>query len=263
MTRFNRQSFLGPDSESILANSRIGVVGLGGGGSHLVQQLAHIGIRHLVVYDPDCIDPEGSNLNRTVGATEDDVVQETPKIEVARRLFRGLHATGTFVASQRRWQDDPLPLRTCDMVFGCVDGIHERHQLEAECRRYMIPYIDLGMDVHSDAGIPRICGQVVLSMPGDLCLHCLQFVERLSKPKYGDAGGHPQVIWPNGILASTAVGLATELLCHWSATVTGSQYLVYDSRTRTVAEDPRMRYWRSSTCTHYPLAATGALHLPF
>jgi hypothetical protein len=33
--------------------------------------------------------------------------------------------------------------------------------------------------------------------------------------KYGAAGSRPQVVWPNGVLASTAVGLAVQLLTPW------------------------------------------------
>jgi tRNA A37 threonylcarbamoyladenosine dehydratase len=40
---FSRQSFLGPDSQQIIEAATVGVVGLGGGGSQIVQALAHIG----------------------------------------------------------------------------------------------------------------------------------------------------------------------------------------------------------------------------
>ena len=45
--RFSRQSFLGSDSEERIARCTIGVPGLGGGGSHVIQQLAHIGFQRL------------------------------------------------------------------------------------------------------------------------------------------------------------------------------------------------------------------------
>jgi tRNA A37 threonylcarbamoyladenosine dehydratase len=37
--RYSRQSFLGPDAEARIPRCTVGVVGLGGGGSHIVQQL--------------------------------------------------------------------------------------------------------------------------------------------------------------------------------------------------------------------------------
>ena len=68
---FSRQSFLGAQSERKLAETRVAIVGLGGGGSHIAQQLAHVGVGHFRLIDPDCM--EASNLNRLVGATQSDV----------------------------------------------------------------------------------------------------------------------------------------------------------------------------------------------
>ena len=61
------------------------VVGLGGGGSHIVQQLAHIGFQRYVIYDHDVV--EESNLNRLVGATPIDVLAETSKLHIAKKMI--------------------------------------------------------------------------------------------------------------------------------------------------------------------------------
>ena len=42
--RLDRQSFLGADSADVLDECRAATVGLGGGGSHVNQQLAHLGL---------------------------------------------------------------------------------------------------------------------------------------------------------------------------------------------------------------------------
>ncbi len=57
---FSRQSFLPANSEAMLASIKVGVIGLCGGGSHIVQQLAHVGVLNYVVLDPDGMDK--SNL---------------------------------------------------------------------------------------------------------------------------------------------------------------------------------------------------------
>lgn len=62
----DRQSFLGENSVQILTNATVAVVGLGGGGSHVAQQLAHLGFGNFILIDPDKI--ELPNLNRTVWA---------------------------------------------------------------------------------------------------------------------------------------------------------------------------------------------------
>lgn len=43
--RFTRQTFLGQHSQTAIECAAIGIVGLGGGGSHIVQQCAHLGAR--------------------------------------------------------------------------------------------------------------------------------------------------------------------------------------------------------------------------
>src|SRR3546814_8494235 len=88
MSPYDRQDFLGPDSDARLRAVTIGIVGLGGGGSHVVQQLAHLGIGCFVCVDPDIV--EDSNLNRLVGATAADAENATPKADVDERMVRGL-----------------------------------------------------------------------------------------------------------------------------------------------------------------------------
>jgi len=83
--RFSRQSFLGVDSEALFRSVRVGVAGLGGGGSHIAQQLAHVGIGHFALFDPDTM--EFPNLNRTVSATFEDAISNTPKVIVAERAM--------------------------------------------------------------------------------------------------------------------------------------------------------------------------------
>src|SRR5437763_14580407 len=86
--RFSRQSFLGDKSQDIIERAVVGISGLGGGGSHIVQQLAHVGFMNYRIYDPDVA--EDSNLNRLGGANENDPIEEARKIEIAKRMIRSL-----------------------------------------------------------------------------------------------------------------------------------------------------------------------------
>lgn len=258
--RYARQSFLGPTSQSTIERVRVGVVGLGGGGSHGVQQLAHIGFLHARGFDGDVVDE--TNLNRLVGARADDVARDTPKTECAERLVRGLLPDADVVMYRGRWQDAPELLRGCDVVIGCVDSFAARRELEIACRRYLIPYIDIGMDVNLVEGDPpRMAGQVILSMPGGPCLFCLGFLteERLSQEaaKYGAAGGRPQVVWPNGVLASTAIGVMMDLVTGWTRQQDRVVYLSYDGNTGEVKPHVRLRYMQVRRCPHYGAADLG------
>lgn len=257
--RYSRQSFLGPDAQDCIAQAIIGVVGLGGGGSHIVQQLAHIGFQRYVLYDPDAV--EDSNLNRLVGATEADMEAALPKLEIAQRMIHGLQSQAQIDPYPTTWQATPLPLRRCDVIFGCLDGALNRRDLEATTRRYLIPYIDIGLDVHTAPGEPPImAGQVGLSMPGDVCLQCMGILNAqvlaTEGRRYGDAGPRPQVVWANGVLAATAVGLAIDLLTDWTRQLRKSVYLEYLGNDGAVRTSPRMRY-APGTCAHYPLTLVG------
>lgn len=59
---------LGVDAvERITAEQRIMVVGVGGLGSVIAENLVHMGFRHIDLVDPDAL--EVSNLSRVVGGT--------------------------------------------------------------------------------------------------------------------------------------------------------------------------------------------------
>lgn len=254
--RYSRQSFLGPDAERRIRECVVGVVGLGGGGSHVVQQLAHIGFVNYVLYDPDHV--EDSNLNRLVGANVSDTQQGKPKVDVAERMICGLQPQAHVVGRQQRWQDDQNHFwRTCDIIFGCVDGFAERRELEASARRYAIPYVDIGLDVHQvDRETPRMAGQVVLSMPRGPCLACLGAVteKELAREarQYGAAGPRPQVVWANGILASAAVAAVVDLITDWTCSLRVPVYLIYDGNRGTLMPNSRLKYLDGSLCTHFP-----------
>lgn len=256
--RYSRQSFLGESSQEIFENTIVGVVGLGGGGSHIVQQLAHIGFKRYELYDPDIVDE--SNLNRMVGAKVDNAAKKVSKLSVAKYMIRSLQPGAEIKGHQSNWQDAAESLKRCQLVFGCVDSFIGRDQLEQFTRRYLIAYVDIGMDVviGSD-GHPVMGGQVIASLPGLACMRCMNFItdERLQREaeKYGDAGSRPQVIWSNGVLASSAIGIGVDLLTDWTQQLRGPVYLEYDGNKGTIKN--RSIEYKSKVCAHYGNAQVG------
>lgn len=256
--RYSRQSFLGADAEARIARTTVGLPGLGGGGSHIVQQLAHIGFQRYVLYDDDRV--EESNLNRLVGATSVDALAQTEKIQLAKRTIFSLQPHAQVRALNCKWQERPEPLRECQIVFGCVDSYQGRHELEVACRRYLMHYIDIGMDVHGKER-PVIGGQVILSSPGGPCMRCMGFLtdEKLAQEagRYGSAGGRPQVVWPNGVLASTAVGLAVDLVANWTTQPRTHAFLAYDGNRGTVKDSVTLRNLKVGSCAHFQAGDVG------
>lgn len=261
MSRLDRQSFLGPQSDTILDATTIGIVGLGGGGSHIAQQAAHMGVGGYVNADPDAI--EDTNTNRLVGGTIADVAEARPKVEIAERMILGLQPNARIISVPSDWHEAVDDLKLCDVILGAVDDFREREQLERFARRHLIPYIDVGMDVH-DLGKNGflVSGQIILSTPGGPCMRCCGFItdERLEEEarRYGVAGSRPQVVWSNGVLASTAVGLLTQLLTPWYPNPPAFVFLDYDGNRGTITRNPRMELLKNSVCPHHPPDETGA-----
>lgn len=259
--RHSRQDFLGIDAPRLFNTLKVGVVGLGGGGSHVVQQLAHVGFQRYALFDADHI--QDSNLNRLIGATHRDVEQAELKVRIAERVVRGINPRAQVELFACRWQEKPEALRSCDVVVGCVDGFAERRDLEASARRHLIPYLDIGLDVHQvGTAAPEMAGQIILSMPGHPCMQCLGFLseQNLAKEaaRYGDAGIRPQVVWANGVLASTAVGLLVDLVTGWTRELRPPVYLSYESNRGTVLPHARFPWVKDLKCRHYPAEAVGA-----
>ncbi len=257
----SRQSFLGEESEEVFATVTVGIVGLSGGGSHVVQQTAHIGVKRYVVSDPDAMDREGSNLHRLVGATLDDVTKRTPKVTIAERVIHGINPDAAIVGVRGKWQTNLDAFRQCSVIFGCVDRLSEREQLERFCRRFLIPYIDIGMGVDPVEGWFAVYGQAILSMPGHQCLRCMGIIteRKLAEEakRYGAAGSRPQVVWSNGVLASTAVGIFVQLVTPWHDNRSPVQYLTYDGNRHIVSPRSGIEYILGRRCTHYDPADLG------
>ncbi|EHR69320.1 dinucleotide-utilizing enzyme possibly involved in molybdopterin or thiamin biosynthesis [Burkholderiales bacterium JOSHI_001] len=253
MSKHDRQSFLGATSEQYLKRAKVGVIGLGGGGSHIVQQLAHLGVGNYVLVDPDTIDE--TNLNRLVGGTLEDVRLGTLKVDIAERVIRSVVADATIGRHPAQWQVVSKDLQTCDVLIGCLDAVAAKDQLDKFCQRFLIPYIDIGMDVHKVGGGFLISGQVVLITPGSPCLRCMGLVteEALAREarNYGAAGGKPQVVWPNGLLASTAVGLFTQLICPWHSGTRPSAFLEYDGNKGTLTPSKSFEFVAGRPCAHF------------
>jgi hypothetical protein len=121
------------------------------------------------------------------------------------------------------------------------------------------------MDVHPVGETSSIGGQIVLSMPGQLCLTCFGILNetRLQQEaaRYGAAGSQPQVVWANGALASVAVGMFVQLFCPWSHCSSESIMREYDGESHAITSSNKARYLENAKCTHF--CGSSALGDPF
>ena len=180
-----------------------------------------------------------------------------PKVAIAERLIRGLHPNARIISVQGDWRQATDDLKLCDVIVGAVDSFKERDELERFARRHLIPYIDIGMDVHElGKGEFLVSGQVILSSPGGPCMRCCGFItaERLEEEarRYGAAGSRPQVVWANGTLASSAIGLLTQVLTPWYSNPPGFAFLQYDGNKGTLTHNARIELLKDCACPHHP-----------
>jgi len=169
---FARQELaLGAKGQARLRSLRVAVVGLGGIGSIVAMQLAHLGVGELVFIDGDVV--ESSNLSRIAGAVPADVGR-TAKVDVAARYAEAL---GYVRAERHRaflGPEHESLLAGCDIILSCVDEQTPRALLNRISYRYFVPVIDLGTAFRvSEAGaITGDSGRVVVLGPGRPCLAC-------------------------------------------------------------------------------------------
>lgn len=170
---FSRQVLaLGAHGQARLRSLRVALVGLGGIGSLVSLQLAHLGVGELVLLDGDKV--EASNLSRIAGATKSDV-GNSYKVDVAARYARSLSLVPHLEVYREFISQvhEPL-LGGCDVIVSCVDRYTPRALLNRLTYRFAVPTIDLGIVFRVDekGAILGDAGRVVVLGPGRPCLAC-------------------------------------------------------------------------------------------
>ncbi len=242
----------GASGQHAISRLQVAIVGLGGTGSLIAQQLVHLGIRNFILIDPDVI--EATNLNRVVGATASDV--GISKVEVAARYINAFapdaNVTNTVgdIIKARFAQS----LCDADVIFGCTDSHGSRSILQQVSYQYLIPCIDIGTTITTNNGaVTGIFGRVQMLSPGHACLSCsgllnpaevrrdmMSAFERKSDPYI--QGAHepaPAVISLN----ATSVSLAVTMLMGFVTDVpVQARYQIYNAMTsnlRSVRSTPK------------------------
>ena len=169
---FDRQiRAFGSDTQRLLGNLTIGIIGVGGTGSSVAEQLIRLGVGHLIISDGQKL--EGSNVNRVYGSRVSD--DGTLKVKLIERLARDT-GTGTEVTSIENditYEAVMRKFRDCDIIFGCTDDEWGRSILNKFAVYYLIPVFDLGVKVTSEnETIKYVEGRVTTLLPGEACLIC-------------------------------------------------------------------------------------------
>lgn len=162
-----------PDGQRVLTQLRVGIVGAGGTGSAVFEQLVRIGVGQILIIDPDTINDDGSNVTRVYGSTMADVGKA--KVDLAKRNADQI-GFGTRVTAVTGTINDLATaqlLTTCDVIFGCTDDNRGRVTLARIATWYLIPVIDMGVKLTStDSTLRGIEGRITSIGPFAGCLQC-------------------------------------------------------------------------------------------
>lgn len=213
-------SALGLAGLALLRTLRVTVVGVGGTGSLVAQQLAHLGVGTLTLLDFDRI--EESNLNRIVTATQRDIGKSKALVLAERMALvrRDVHVEG--VTASIIDNSTARRVAESDFVFCCTDNHGSRAVLGQVAYQYGVPTIDMGVSIRVVRGsITHIAGRVHRLVPTVGCLVCTETLdpntvrhdlmtdaERSADPYFlGDGEPQPAVISFNSVVSATAVSM--------------------------------------------------------
>src|SRR5262249_5496441 len=125
------------------------IVGCGGTGSAVAEQLVRLGARRLLLLDPDCL--SSSNLTRVYGSFAADVGR-SKVVSLADQLRRiAPDAEISYVESRITELAVARQLAFVDVIFGCTDDNAGRLILSRVSTYFMTPVFDCGVMITSDA----------------------------------------------------------------------------------------------------------------
>jgi molybdopterin/thiamine biosynthesis adenylyltransferase len=233
----------GPAIQQIIGDLRIAIIGCGGTGSSVAEQLVRLGIRHVLLVDADRLSL--SNVTRVYGSTPERV--GTLKVEALRdhlmAIAPDLHCA--ICASTINMESAARALMDCDVLFGCTDDNAGRLVLSRVATYLLTPVIDVGVLLSSnqDQQLIGIDGRVTVLGPGSACLVCRDRVdlaraaaevltpeERRARADEGYApaleGSEPAVVAFTTAVAAAAVNELLERLIGYGAQPQPSEILL-------------------------------------
>lgn len=161
----------------------VGIVGCGGLGSPIAEQLVRMGVRELVLVDNDVLDTP-SNVRRVFGSTMADI-QVSPPLSKVDILARHLDQLGLAVSIRpirgdiRNWSSSIRDILDVDVVIAGTDTHGSRAALNELPRLHLLPVIDAGVRVGSkrNGNLSNLLAAVRVLTPSTPCLLCRRTID--------------------------------------------------------------------------------------
>jgi len=196
-----------------LFRSTVAVVGCGGLGGYVVEELARLGVGRIVVIDPDVF--EEHNLNRQLFSSPANLGQA--KVQAAAARISEINPAVTLlpVQSALSAENGAGLLEGCQAVVDALDSIQVRLELADVCAWLNIPLVH--------GAIAGWYGHVTTQFPGD---DTLQTIYRTWKAGKGveQRLGNPS--FTPALVASLEVAEVCKLLIGQGTTLQGRQLII-------------------------------------
>jgi hypothetical protein len=140
-----------------LAIPRVAIVGLGGTGAYILDQVAKTPVEQIHLYDPDRF--YAHNAFRSPGAASIDQLSRSPlKVDYYKSVYDAIRY-GIVAHAERVDANNIAQLRSMSFVFLSIDSGPCRKFITEQLQAYGVPFIDCGIGVYrtgeSLAGIVR------------------------------------------------------------------------------------------------------------
>jgi hypothetical protein len=173
----------GKPGQALIEATKVCVIGAGGTGSPLAEQLTRLGVSDLVLVDRDSVfDP--SNLSRVYGSRFSDAYppwwrrfdRRRTKLELVAAHLRGINPALRLTAIHGDVTAEPIARQLVDrdVLFICTDNHHwGRAVVNQLAYQYLIPVVNVGVALDGEQGVIRgAVGTVQVLRPGMGCLWC-------------------------------------------------------------------------------------------
>ncbi len=120
------------EQQQRLQASHVFIIGCGGLGGFVIEELVRIGVGALTIFDPDVF--EFSNCNRQINALTTTMKQN--KAEVAAVRAANIHPLNTVIPYPFDFREVPgFDTAIADAVVDCLDSVEVRLELARQCSR--------------------------------------------------------------------------------------------------------------------------------